>query len=88
MAFTQKQTVTADETARGFILIKEGGELLTSIWINDIMCINRNNKENGGAQISIRGGNGLWIRTSASVGEVHAALSTARVLMSARKRSA
>ena len=88
MAFTQKQTASADESARGFILIKEGGELLTTVWVNDIMSVNRDDKEKGGARITIRAANGLWFRTTASVGEVFAAISTARVLMAARKRSA
>jgi hypothetical protein len=88
MAFTQKQTVIADESARGFILIKEAGELLTSIWVNDIMVVNRDSEATGGARITIRAANGVWFRTTASVAEVFSAISTARVLMAARKRSA
>ena len=86
-----KQTASADENARGFFKIEQGGELIASIWANDVMCVNRHSEEKGGAQISIRRDAGLWIYTSASAGEVYSALSTAKILLAAsssRKRSA
>ena len=86
-----KQTAIADEGARGFFKIEQGGELIASIWANDVVMVNRHSEEKGGAQISLRRDNGLWLHTTASVGEVYSALSTAKVLLSAsssRKRSA
>ena len=86
-----KQTAIADEGARGFFKIMQGGELISAIWANDVMVVNRSSEMKVGAQISIRGGTGLWIHTTASVGEVYSALSTAKILLSAsssRKRSA
>jgi hypothetical protein len=86
-----KQTASADENARGFFKIMQGGELISAIWANDVMVINKSREMKDGAQISIRGGTGLWIHSTASVGEVYSALSTAKVLLAAsspRKRSA
>ena len=86
-----KQTASADENARGFFKIEQGGELISAIWANDVMVVNRDSEEKGGSQISIRGGTGLWVRTTANVGEVYSALSTAKILLAAsssRKRAA
>jgi hypothetical protein len=73
------QTVTADESARGWILIKDGPVLLTSIWSFDMMTVGVS-PEDGSTQISIRDATGLWHKTTASVADVHRAVSAARVL--------
>jgi hypothetical protein len=77
-------TATADEVARGWILIKDGGVLVASVWSFDIASVGIGPKL-GETQISIRDGQGLWIKTSASVADVHRAVSTARILWNSSK---
>jgi hypothetical protein len=72
-------TATADEVARGWILIKDGGVLVASVWSFDIASVGVGAK-NGETQISIHNGEGLWIKTSATVADVHRAISAARAL--------
>ena len=77
-------TATADDQTRGWILIKDGPTLISSIWSFDIASVGVGAK-NGETQISIRDGQGLWIKTSATVADVHRAVSTARILWNASK---
>jgi hypothetical protein len=77
-------TATADDQARGWILIKDGPVLIASIWSFDLSSVGTGAK-NGETQITIRRGEGLWIKTSASVADVHRAVSNARVLYYASK---
>ena len=72
-------TATADDQTRGWILIKDGPTLISSIWSFDIASVGVGAK-NGETQISLGNGQGLWIRTTATVADVHRAISTARVL--------
>jgi hypothetical protein len=72
-------TATADDTSRGWILIKDGPVLIASIWGFDIASVGTGAK-NGETQITIRRGEGLWIKTTASVADVHRAVSAARTL--------
>jgi hypothetical protein len=75
-------TVSADPDVRGNILLKDGRELVTTIWIWDIQSIH--NKD-GVTQITIRGTGRLWHATSASVRDVHAAVVQAQTLWYASK---
>ena len=77
-------TATADDAARGWILIKDGPTLISSIWSFDIASVGVGAKD-GVTQISIRDGQGLWIKTSATVADVHRAVSTARILWNSSK---
>jgi hypothetical protein len=72
-------TATADESTRGWVLIKDGPVLVASIWGFDIASVGTGAK-NGETQVSIRNGQGLWIKTSATVADVHRAVSAASVL--------
>jgi hypothetical protein len=72
-------TVIADDVARGWILIKDGPVVVTSIWGFDIMSVGTGAK-NGETQVTIRNGEGLWIKTTATVADVHRAISAARTL--------
>jgi hypothetical protein len=72
-------TVSADHAARGWILIKDGPVVVTSIWNFDITCVGLS-PEDGSTQISIRDCDGLWHKTSATVADVHRADSSARTL--------
>jgi hypothetical protein len=76
--------VSADQDARGWILIKDGPVLVTSIWGFDVMSVGADPKE-GHTQITIRDADGLWHKTSATVADVHRAISNARTLYYASK---
>jgi hypothetical protein len=77
-------TVTADESTRGWILIKDGPTIVASIWSFDIMSVGVGPKD-GKTQIAIRDATGLWHSTTARVSDVHRAVSAARVLYYATK---
>jgi len=79
-------TVTADPDARGWILIKDGPVLITSIWSFDIMSVGTSEKD-GSTQISMREPEGLWHKTSATVADVHRAISAARALFYSSEHS-
>ena len=87
------QTVSADESTQGWILIKDGPVVVTSIWSFDIMSVGASEKD-GSTQISMREANGLWHKTSATVADTHRAVSAARALWvgsshnTAKRRSA
>jgi hypothetical protein len=72
-------TATADESTRGWVLIKDGPVLVASIWGFDIVTVGVGAK-NGETQISIRDADALWIKTTASVADVYRAVSAASVL--------
>jgi hypothetical protein len=76
--------VSADQDARGWILIKDGPVVVTSIWGFDIMSVGVGPKL-GETQITIRDADGLWHKTSATVADVHRAVANARTLYYASK---
>jgi hypothetical protein len=79
MADTEQQTASADENARGYVLIKDHlGILVTAFWVWDVTAVNRG--ENGRTQIAMREQAGLWFSSTASVSEVFGAIRTASVL--------
>jgi len=70
---------SADESTRGAIQIKDGPTLIAWIWSFDIASVGVGAK-NGETQITIRDAEGLWFRTSATVADVHRAITAASVL--------
>jgi hypothetical protein len=82
------QTVSANQKTghRGWMSIKEGKVLITSIWFADIVVIDKG--AGGLTEIGMR--SGTKFATSASVGEVQDAIGIATVLFetsTTRKRS-
>jgi hypothetical protein len=72
------QTISAEQKSgfRGWLLVKEAKVLVKSIWFSDVAAVDRG--AGGLTEILMR--NGKTYATSASVGEVQAAMSTATVL--------
>jgi hypothetical protein len=79
-----EQTVSADQDSRGWVLIKQSGTLITTFWFADVVSVHQSEKD-GLTQIIMR--ERLWYRTSATVQEVHIAMSTARTLWRASSES-
>jgi len=72
-------TASASEDTRGAILIKDEGVIIAWIWCFDVLSVGIGDKF-GETQISIRDGNGLWFKTSASPAEVYRAIASATTL--------
>ena len=72
------QTISAEQKSghRGWLLIKEGKQLVKSIWFSDVAAFDRG--KGGLTEILMR--NGREYVTQASVGELQEAMATATIL--------